>query len=144
MAGQTLHLDDKGPDEDADAAVAVRSVGQYGNFVYDSAVMGAELYRTLYTQDDATDMAIQRAKVLAMVGDLSGLLADQGPSIAKTEAITENGRTIRFETSRTFRVGELTSTTGCDIGETTMPQVRHHEPPTRRPAVLSARDRSVL
>lgn len=91
-------------------------ISEWGNFIFDRAVLGASVFRTLYTQPDASDVTIQRAKARGMIGDFNGLLRSQDPSTAVSDVISENGKRYRFETSRGFNVGELNLNGGCDIG----------------------------
>ena len=113
--------------ESGDASAAVAFILEWGNFVVDKAVMGAALHRTLYTQADATDMTVQRAKAMELMGDMSGLLGSQDPSAATSDVISENGKRYRFEVSKTFNVGNLVGG-ACDIGDTVNPQVRAQDP----------------
>ena len=109
--------------ESGDASAAVAFILEWGNFVVDKAVMGAALHRTLYTQADATDMTVQRAKAMELMGDMSGLLGSQDPSAATSDVISENGKRYRFEVSKTYSIGDMVGGP-CDIGGGMNPQVR--------------------
>ena len=115
------------------SAAALPFIFEWGNFVLDKAVMGSVLYRTLYTQGDATDMAVQRAKARDLVGDMGGLVGSQDPSLAQSHVISENGKNFRFELSKSFNVGELQGV-ACRIGSGINPQVR--QPPSGLPSWL--------
>jgi hypothetical protein len=105
------------------SAEAASFVWEWGNAIYDRAVMGAELYRALYTERGTADMTLQRAKARELMGDMAALIASQDPSTSTSEVITENDRTVRFEVSKTFNIGGLEGG-ACHIGDSLNPQVR--------------------
>jgi hypothetical protein len=102
-------------------------VNDFGNFVMDRALMGAELYRTLYTQSSATDTAIQRMKAAELFGDMNALVGAQDLSSPSSEVLVENDKSIRFEMSKIFRVGETALGDKCDVGGNIYPQVSVRE-----------------
>ena len=102
---------------------ATAFIWEWGNAIYDRAVMGAELYRALYTEAGTADMTLQRAKARQLMGDMAALITSQDPSTSTTEVITENGRKVRFEVSKTFNIGGLEGG-ACHIGDSLNPQVR--------------------
>lgn len=106
------------------STAAMAFIFRWGNFIFDRAALGAVLYRSFFTQPDATDTFIQRAKATELFGDLSSLLARQDMATAQASVLPEYNRRLRYEVSKPYRVGELVAGSTCDIGGGTTPQVR--------------------
>jgi hypothetical protein len=102
----------------------------YGDFVLDSAVLGASISRTLYTQGDATPTATRKVKDARGFGYATDLLGSQDLLSSLADIQTEGDKSFRFEMSRVHRIGEfaigssLDSDDSCGIGKAILPQVR--------------------
>jgi hypothetical protein len=104
---------------------------EWGDFVMDSATLGASLYRTMYADPNATDTVTRRAMDNRGYGKVVDLVAKQDMSWAVPSVEVENGVTYGFDTSRIFRLGEFDATDEaksgpdiCSIGNSIRPQVR--------------------
>ena len=107
---------------------AVRGfIFDWGNFVLDTATLGATLTRTMHTEPTASKYIVQKAKNGQQFGDMLSLLRGQGVTSPTFEVLNENSVAVRFETSKTFRSGELVGFAPdldtCAIGGSVLPQV---------------------
>jgi hypothetical protein len=108
-------------------------ITKYGAYVYDSATMGASLYRSFFFSEDTSDSAISETRKSQKFTSVNVLVSSQTQRGSSQSVEAADGSTVGFSYTDVERVGEFNTggpaadvtseANSCAIGASIVPQV---------------------
>ena len=112
--------------------VCLRCTRVTGNYVLDSAMMGASLSYNLYFTESTSTSDIESISENERLKDVTFLVKRIDNQAGKTSTTSTNGQTVTYASTSTYRVGEFSTQDkqtnallfdDCRIGQSIIPQV---------------------